>query len=88
MDLGTQYQAFARYNSWMNRNLYNLAAQLSEEQRTRDVGAFFGSIHGTLGHLLLTDRVQMERRSQSSRSISSYFRTSKRCGANGPRPTL
>jgi len=61
MDLPTQYQAFARYNSWMNKNLYNLAAQLSDEERKRDVRAFFGSIHGTLSHLLLTDRVQLGR---------------------------
>ena len=61
MDLATQYQAFARYNSWMNKNLYNLAARLSDEERKRDVGAFFGSIHGTLAHLLLTDRVQLGR---------------------------
>lgn len=61
MDLPTQYQAFARYNSWMNQNLYKLAAQLSDEQRKRDVKAFFGSIHGTLSHLLLTDRVQLGR---------------------------
>jgi uncharacterized damage-inducible protein DinB len=61
MDLATQYQAFARYNSWMNGNLYNSAAQLSDEERKREVGAFFGSIHGTLSHLLLTDRVQLGR---------------------------
>ena len=61
MDLATQYQALARYNAWMNKNIYNLAARLSEEERKRDVGAFFGSIHGTLSHLLLTDRVQLGR---------------------------
>jgi uncharacterized damage-inducible protein DinB len=61
MDLATQYQAFARYNAWMNENLYNLAARLSDEERRRDLGAFFGSIHGTLSHLLLTDRVQLGR---------------------------
>ena len=31
MDLATQYQAFARYNSWMNKNLYNLAAGRREQ---------------------------------------------------------
>ncbi|HVN27701.1 MAG TPA: DinB family protein, partial [Candidatus Binataceae bacterium] len=61
MDLVTQYQAFARYNSWMNRNIYNLTAGLSDEQRKRDVVGFFGSIHRTLSHLLLTDRVQLGR---------------------------
>jgi uncharacterized damage-inducible protein DinB len=51
-----QYQAMARYNRWMNDKLYALAAELSDEERKRPMGAFFGSIHGTLNHLLLTDR--------------------------------
>jgi len=70
MDLATNYQALARYNSWMNKNLYNLAAQLSDEQRKRDVGAFFKSLHGTLGHLLLTDRVQLGRFIGAARTVS------------------
>jgi uncharacterized damage-inducible protein DinB len=70
MDLATQYQAFARYNSWMNRNLYNLAANLSDEERKREVGAFFGSIHGTLSHLLLTDRVQLGRFIGAGKTVS------------------
>jgi uncharacterized damage-inducible protein DinB len=61
MDLATQYQALARYNAWMNKNIYNLAGRLFDEERKRDIGAFFGSIHGTLSHLLLTDRVQLGR---------------------------
>lgn len=70
MDLVTQFQALARYNAWMNNNLYNLASQLGEEQRRREVGAFFGSIHGTLSHLLLTDRVQLGRFIGPDRTIS------------------
>jgi uncharacterized damage-inducible protein DinB len=60
-NLTTQYVALARYNTWMNQRLYELAAALSEEERKRDVGAFFKSVHGTLNHLLLTDRVQLGR---------------------------
>ncbi|HLX37100.1 MAG TPA: DinB family protein [Candidatus Binataceae bacterium] len=70
MDLPTNYQALARYNSWMNKNLYDLASQLSDEQRKRDVGAFFRSIHGTLGHLLLADRVQLGRFIGAARTVS------------------
>jgi len=61
LDLTTQYAALARYNTWMNQRLYGLAAELSDEERKRDLGAFFKSIHGTLNHLLLTDRVQLGR---------------------------
>jgi uncharacterized damage-inducible protein DinB len=54
-------QAFARYNRWMNRNLYDCAARLTDAQRKEDVGAFFKSIHGTLNHLLLGDSIWMGR---------------------------
>ncbi len=70
MDLPTQCQALARYNRWMNEKLYALCAQLSCEERTRDLGAFFHSIHGTLNHLLLTDRVQLGRFIGPGRTVS------------------
>jgi uncharacterized damage-inducible protein DinB len=53
--------ALARYNRWMNDNLYEVAATLSDEERKRDGGAFFKSIHGTFNHLLLADRVWLAR---------------------------
>lgn len=51
----------ARYNRWMNERLYECCAQLSDAQRKEDVGAFFKSIHSTLNHLLLADRVWLGR---------------------------
>jgi uncharacterized damage-inducible protein DinB len=60
-DLTIQYVALANYNTWMNQKIYELAAALSDEERKRETGAFFKSIHGTLNHLLLTDRVQLGR---------------------------
>ena len=60
-DLVDQYQALARYNAWMNGKLYDGAAALSDAERRRDAGAFFRSIHGTLNHLLLTDRAWLWR---------------------------
>ena len=56
-----QYRALSRYNQLMNRRLYALAATLSDEERRRERGAFFGSIHGTFNHLLLGDRIWMLR---------------------------
>ena len=60
-DLAAQYQALARYNTWMNERLYALCATLPDEMRKEDRGAFFRSIHGTLNHLLLTDRAWLGR---------------------------
>lgn len=54
-------RAMARYNTWMNSRLYALAAELSDEERRRDLGAFFRSVHGTLNHLLLGDRAWLGR---------------------------
>ena len=51
----------ARYNRWMNDKLYGHCATLADADRKADMGAFFGSIHGTLNHLLLADRVWMGR---------------------------
>lgn len=53
--------ALARYNRWMNDKLYGLAATLSDDERKRDRGAFFKSIHGTFNHLLVADRVWLSR---------------------------
>jgi uncharacterized damage-inducible protein DinB len=51
----------ARYNRWMNERLYALCAKLPDLERKRDRGAFFGSIHGTLNHLLWGDRMWIGR---------------------------
>ena len=59
--LREHYGTMARYNTWMNRKVYAAAATLDDADRRRDLGAFFGSLHGTLNHLLLTDRAWLVR---------------------------
>ena len=60
--IGPEYcQLMARYNRWMNERLYALCAELTDSERKRDRAAFFGSIHGTLNHLLWGDRMWMGR---------------------------
>ena len=55
------YTLFAGYNAWANRRLYDAAALLSDADYRADRGAFFKSMHGTLNHLLATDRIWMKR---------------------------
>ncbi|SFI76338.1 DinB family protein [Albimonas pacifica] len=55
------FAGFARYNAWANRRLYDAAAGLSDGRLRSDEGAFFGSLHGTLNHLLVTDVIWMAR---------------------------
>ena len=54
-------QRMARYNRWQNRSLYGAADTLTDAERRRDRGAFFGSIHGTLAHLVWGDQTWMGR---------------------------
>ena len=51
----------SRYNLWQNRSVYYAASQLEDECRKRDRGAFFGSIHETLSHVLWGDQMWMAR---------------------------
>ncbi len=55
------FESFAGYNAWANRKLYEVAAKLTEAEYRQDRGAFFKSLHGTLNHLLVGDRVWMHR---------------------------
>ena len=59
--LKAHFDQLAQYNRWANRRLYDDAASLSDEARKRPVGLFFGSVHGTLNHLLVTDQIWMRR---------------------------
>jgi uncharacterized damage-inducible protein DinB len=61
MTPAAHYRMFAHYNAWANSRLYETAARLSSEQYRADRGAFFKSVHGTLNHLLVTDRIWMHR---------------------------
>jgi uncharacterized damage-inducible protein DinB len=60
----------AQYNLWMNNKLLNAAALLTDEQRKKNLGAFFGSLHGTFNHLLATDRIWMARFTNSHHGVS------------------
>ena len=41
-------QRMARYSRWQNENVYGAAHRLSDDERQRERGAFFGSIqHST-----------------------------------------
>ena len=52
---------YARYNRLANETLYEACGALSDPEYRRDLGAFFGSVHGTLNHLLLGDTIWMTR---------------------------
>src|SRR5437870_5163810 len=56
-----RYAMLAGYNKWANERLYDAVAVLPDPEYRADRGAFFKSLHGTLNHLLVGDRVWMRR---------------------------
>ena len=56
-----QFRQLAAYNRWANSRLYAAALDLSDLSYRLNTGVFFGSLHGTLNHLLLTDRLWLKR---------------------------
>ena len=52
---------FAAYNLWANQRIYGAATDLGEGEFSRDTGAFFGSMMGTLNHILVADRIWLKR---------------------------
>lgn len=61
MSLCKQFVLMAEYNQWMNARVYAAAGRLSREELARDRGAFFGSILGTLNHLVVADLIWLRR---------------------------
>lgn len=54
-------QTLAQFNAWANSRLHAICATLPHDQIVADRGAFFGSILGTLNHILLVDILYRER---------------------------
>jgi uncharacterized damage-inducible protein DinB len=61
MNLLLHVRWMALYNQGMNVQIYDAAAGLSVADLARDRGAFFGSILGTLNHLVVADVVWLKR---------------------------
>jgi uncharacterized damage-inducible protein DinB len=59
--LAVHFQLLARYNRLANERLYAACGRLSEAERRAARPAFFTSIHGTLNHILLGDRIWLGR---------------------------
>lgn len=55
------FQMMAAYNAWANRRLYAAVEGLPEHDYRADFGAFFRSVHGTLNHLVVADRIWLAR---------------------------
>ena len=54
-------RTMSRYATWQNESVFGAADSLDEAARREDRGAFFGSIHATLNHLLWGNQIWMSR---------------------------
>jgi uncharacterized damage-inducible protein DinB len=57
----THFVMMANYNEWANARLFRMAQTLEDGLYRKNVGAYFRSLHGTLNHLLVADRIWMHR---------------------------
>lgn len=55
------FQMLSDYNRWANERIYAACADLTEDEYRADRGAFFGSAHRTLNHILAADRIWLRR---------------------------
>jgi len=65
-------QLLARYNRWMNERMYAAVADMPDAERKRDRGAFFGSLHRTLNHILWGDRIWLGRFVDPPYAVAPY----------------
>ncbi|MBO0736509.1 MAG: damage-inducible protein DinB [Alphaproteobacteria bacterium] len=55
------FTLLAQYNAWANRRLYEACESLSVSEYMRERPSFFGSLHATLNHILVADRIWLAR---------------------------
>ena len=63
-ELSENYRFLARYNHSMNERLFDACETLTDAARKQERGAFFGSIHRTLNHLVVADQIWLRRFAQ------------------------
>lgn len=61
MNLRNHFMLMADYNRRMNVQVYEACSALSDEKLSSDSGAFFGSVLGTLNHILVGDLLWLSR---------------------------
>ena len=71
MALKQNFELMAQYNQWMNKQVYSAVEALDSIQLNENSGAFFGSILGTLNHILVGDIVWLKRFAEHSKSYDS-----------------
>ncbi len=65
------FRQLSHYSAWANDRLYTACAELSDEDRKRRRPSFFGSIHRTLNHILVGNRIWRSRLDGKPHGVTS-----------------
>jgi len=65
------FEMLGRYNQLLNSKIYLAASRLSEKGLAENHGAFFGSILGTLNHIMVGDIIWLKRFAKHPSSMVS-----------------
>ena len=72
------FKTLYAYNDWANMQVLETASMLGEAEYRRDFGLAWGSVHGTLAHLLAADHLWFARwngTSPQSRPVGAEYAT-------------
>jgi uncharacterized damage-inducible protein DinB len=77
MSLLLSFERLALYNQWMNNSIYKSAERLSLAELNADRDAYFGSIIGTLNHIMVGDILWFKRFADHDARFEAlaYFRS-------------
>jgi len=76
MNIKNHFELMAYYNRRLNKQVYEAASNLDSNTLTKDSGAYFKSILGTLNHILVGDLIWLNRFSNHSSSFISLNKLS------------
>jgi len=65
------FRMLAAYNGWANARVFDAASKLDAAAYRYDGGAAFRSVHGTLNHLLVADRIWMARLTGTTPAVTA-----------------
>lgn len=71
MSIKEHFELMADYNSRMNGQIYQTSDKLEKEEIQKDMGAFFGSVLGSLNHILVGDLIWLVRFADLSHDYKS-----------------
>ncbi|MCB1574384.1 MAG: DinB family protein [Xanthomonadales bacterium] len=88
MTISNHFRLLSRYNQWMNGKVYAAALQMGVPALREDRGAFFGSVFGTLNHIMVADTIWLKRFAAHPRAFRSLQAMRSMPGPDSLRQTL